>query len=302
MELKNDKHKLNFIIGTFFGFGEVLTGGNVAMHLLAYKLAERGHNVYIFTKPEYHHENIHSIQSKSGHNDKGVMIHEWEGFSFPLDKTIAIYDEITHGNIFNVLNVNRWILYNVDEHIENTWSESDTILNFGNFTNKKNIADLPLTVFDYKFDYLYDEMRERNGYCHILHKNTPHNADSILDSYNSTDIGDWKSRGAYNYLREEFNKYKYFLTFDRHSFYTIAAGLCGCIPIILNPEDIPPQLYRSTNPQQSVGIAYGIDDVQWAVSTLPYIRDHIKSLETLNNKTVDDFVSYWEDKTGVKKV
>ena len=62
MKLPNND-KLNFLVEVHVGFNDVLTGGVVAMHMLAYKLAERGHNVFIFCKPEYPHENITIIPS-----------------------------------------------------------------------------------------------------------------------------------------------------------------------------------------------------------------------------------------------
>ncbi len=48
------------------------------------------------------------------------------------------------------------------------------------------------------------------------------------------------------------------------------------------------------------GIAYGLDDIAWANKTIDFARDHLKELEIIDNKTVDDFISYWEKKTGLK--
>ena len=49
MILKNNDGKLNFLVGIHTPFSMALTGGVVAMHQLAYKIAERGHNVYTST-------------------------------------------------------------------------------------------------------------------------------------------------------------------------------------------------------------------------------------------------------------
>ena len=60
MNLENNG-KINFLIGIYTPFSRALTGGIVAMHKLAYELADRGHNVYIFCEPEYPHPNIKVI-------------------------------------------------------------------------------------------------------------------------------------------------------------------------------------------------------------------------------------------------
>ena len=46
--ISNDK--LTFVIDLNTTFGESLTGGLIALHYLAFLLAEEGHNVYIFSK------------------------------------------------------------------------------------------------------------------------------------------------------------------------------------------------------------------------------------------------------------
>jgi hypothetical protein len=60
-----------------------------------------------------------------------------------------------------------------------------------------------------------------------------------------------------------------------------------------------PTEYRINNPIQMYGIAYGLDDIAWANRTIDFARDHLKELEIIDNKTVDNFVSYWEKKTGI---
>jgi len=157
----------------------------------------------------------------------------------------------------------------------------------------------------------------RKGFCHLAHKNTPPNGHETFKTFNSFDLGEWKTSGAFDYLREQFNKYEYFLTYDQKSFFTLAATLCGCKAIILNPgpsfeqhqnafslsEDygkpMTPTEYRLKNPIQMYGIAYGLDDIGWANKTIGFSTDYLKELEIIDNKTVEDFVKFWEVKTGI---
>jgi len=61
MILKNEEGKLTFIVDTLCSIGLEHRGGSFAVHKLAYEIASRGHNVYVFNDPFYPHENISVI-------------------------------------------------------------------------------------------------------------------------------------------------------------------------------------------------------------------------------------------------
>jgi hypothetical protein len=311
-----DNDKLNFLVGVHVEFKDILTGGVVAMHMLAYKLAERGHNVFTFCEPEYKHPNITVIPSKGNIINNFETQWSWESFQYPIDKTISIYPQITRKNPYNTKHVSRWILYHTEYLIEEIFGENDVYFNYGNFKTFKNVPDRKLTVSNYYFDKLYVTNNEnRKGFCHLAHKNTPPNSDEIFKTFNSFDLNNWKTSGAFDYLREQFNKYEYFLTYDQKSFFTVAATLCGCKAIILNPgpsleiavnafteseeylKTYTPTEYRLNNPIQMFGIAYGFDDISWANKTLNLSTDYLKELEIIDDKTVDEFINFWIKKT-----
>jgi hypothetical protein len=295
--INNDK--LNFIISIFYTYGESLTGGHVALHMLAYKLAERGHNVYIFTKPEYPHKNIHVIPSKREVRDETTFYNSWDSFEYNQNNTISIYNEIMWWNPFNTQHVTRWIMYDTSKEIEDTWSESDVYFNYNNFKTYNKSCEKKLTVMDFHFDkFKITNEGSRKKYCHIFHKNTPENYKDILLKYNSDELSEWKTTGAFTFLGEKFNEYEYFLTFDRDTFLTTAATMCGCKSIILNPDkNINPFEFRNIKPYQRVGVAYGEDDVEWAEKTISFSDLSVKYLSEIQDKTVDDFVDFWIKKT-----
>lgn len=320
MTLNDDKDKLNFLVGIHSPFSLALTGGVVAMHRLAYKIAERGHNVYVFCKPEYPHENIRVIPSQLHKQDGFVNYWTWDMFTYPLDKTISILPQITRYNPYNTKHTVRWILYDTEWDIEKDYGVDDVYFNYGNFKTYKNVPENKLTVFNYYFDKLYKEnYGDRKGFCHMIHKHTPPNGESIFNELKSFSLNDWKLKGDYDYLREHFNKYEYFLTYDQKSFYTLAAGLCGCKSIILNPgrsyefspnahseskdydNILTPTEYRLKNPIQMFGVAYGWDDLSWANKTIDFVPNHLRELEKIDNKTVDNFIKYWENKIFQKQ-
>lgn len=314
----SDENKLNFLVGVHVNFARVLTGGVVAMHKLAHNLAKTGHNVFTFCEPEYPHENIRVIKSHGKKLNDDETEWSWESFQYPLNKTISIYPQIIRGNPYNTKHVSRWVLYHTEKFIEDQYGDEDVYFNYGNFKTYKTVPDRKLTVFNYYFDKLYITNKgSRKGFCHLSHKNTPPNGHEIFKTFDSFDLGQWKTSGAFDYLREQFNKYEYFLTYDQKSFFTLAATLCGCKSIVLNPgpsfeqgqnaftnsEDygktMTPTEYRLNNPIQMYGIAYGLDDISWANKTIELSTAHLKELEIIDNKTVTDFVRFWETKTGL---
>lgn len=315
INLPNDPGKINFVLGVYESFDELLTGGIVVMHKLAYMLAERGHNVFVFAKPEYPHENITRINSQKVKSHGFVNHYVWDGFDFLYGNTVSILPQVNRGNPFNTKHTVRWLLYDTEKELEAAYGEDDVYANFGNFKSYRDKPHIPLTVFDYKMDQLYvTNTGKRNGFCHMYHKNTPPGGELLMNILSSTNLTDWKDKGGYDYLREQLNNYEYMLTYDQKTFYTVAAGLCGCKAIILNagksyefaanartdsPEYkkiITPEQYREDNPLFKYGIAYGLNDIQWANNTIHLVTDHIKELEKYNRETVDKFVEYWENK------
>jgi hypothetical protein len=316
MKLANND-KLNFLVGIHVRFGEALTGGIVALHQLAYKLAKKGHNVYTFCKPEYPHENIQVIKSTETKLNDLESKYDWEMFSYPIDKTISIYPQITMGNPYNTKHVTRWILYHTEKGIEQNYGENDVYFNYGNFETFKNVEYRKLTVLNYNFEKLHvTNTGTRKGFCHLFHKNTPSDSKKIVEQFKSFDLKMWKTEGAFDFLREHFNKYEYFLTYDQKSFFTIAATLCGCKSIILNPgppsdikenaytlskeghKTLTPTEYRLNNPTQMFGVAYGLDDIGWANKTIGLSTEYLRELEIIDDKTVDDFIDFWKKRTN----
>lgn len=318
MIIPSEAGKLNFVLFVFTPFAKALTGGIVAMHKLANLLANKGHNVYIFCQPEYPHENIKIIPSTLITEEGFVQNYSWEGFSFPLHQTVSIYPQITRGNPFNTTHVSRWILYDTEWDIEQYYGTDDVYFTYGNFKtfNKKDYREL--TVFNYNFDKLYKTNDgNRKTFCHIIHKHTPPGGLEIFKTLNSEDLTDWRQRGEYDYLREKLNQYKYFLTYDQKSFYTLAAGLCGTQSVILNPgpsyefagnaysssedygQETTPTEYRLKNRIQMFGVAYGWDDIEWAEKTIEFVPNYLRELEKIDNKTVDNFINFWKNKLSV---
>ena len=117
-----------------------------------------------------------------------------------------------------------------------------------------------------------------------------------MNYFESFSLDDWKMRGNFQYMAEEFNEYEYFLTFDDKTFHTISAAMCGCKPIILKNNEQLPFEYRMKNQIQMVGVAYGMNDLEWAETTLGYVSEHVDMLIEKDKKTINDFINFWKNK------
>lgn len=297
MNLK-DNNKINFIIDLFLDMEQFISGGIIAMHKLAYELANEGHNVYIFCKPGYPHPNITQIPGEIKTLEGHRFISSHEPFSYPLGKTVSIYPEHSVGSRFNTIHNVRWIMYHTTLENENNFKENDYIFNYGSFKTLNIKEDGKLTVKDYNLDKFFIENNtNRKGYCFINQKQTPSNYQDIISEFSPIDITSYKNQTDLNLLRKEFNKYEYFITFDQKTYLTTAASLCGCKVIILNPnEDLTPIEYKLENPTKMFGIAYGIDDLQWAKDTIHLVRNYITQFKDKDKKTVRNFIKFWEEK------
>ena len=94
------------------------------------------------------------------------------------------------------------------------------------------------------------------------------------------------------------NSYEYMVTYDHASFYTIAAIMCGCKVIILNPNGnsyealesantgtdiLLPLEFRLNFPIFMFGVAYGWDDIQWANDTIDLVPPYIEKFKEYEN-------------------
>lgn len=278
---------MEFIFSIAVNFSQVYTGGVVVAHKICNELAKRGYKVTIFTDPEYPHPNIH-VEKNSDENNLN--------FEYDPNKTV-ILPSFNWKNNTEIKNVARWALYHIEKESTTNIDPDDEIFNFGTFDIPINKPQKKLTIFDYNRDILFNRNSNRKEkYCHILLKNNPPYAQEVIQYFNSFNLDDYKNRGCFNYLAEKFNQFEYFLTFDDKTFLTTAAALCGCKPIILKNNNIHPSEYRRNNPIQAVGVAYGIDDLNWVEKTIDFVPEHINYLQVQDNKTIDDFINFWENK------
>jgi hypothetical protein len=198
-----------------------------------------------------------------------------------LQKDIIIYPEIERGNPFGAKNVVRYILSK--SHLVNikggshsyTWGSNDFWLYFHDLfydnIKEKNI----LHIIHPKTQLYYDMKVLRDVESCFTYRKSPipkqkiHDDNSIEIHYNTPD----------SELVNIFNKCKKFYSYDTETYLNVLASLCGCESIIIPQEGKSKEEIIKNQPSFKYGIAYGLDDSQYAKDTQHLVKSHLENLE-----------------------
>jgi len=268
-------------------------GGHVVLHKLVKILCDLGQEVWVTCEPMF------GCDAKLINNIGAPNQKMWD-MSFVKDKKlVAVYPETIKGNEFHADHIARWILYHTKGEIEKTWYDTDEYFFYvDGFTTQKDRGSKNLNVIDPKLDVFFNRGLgdKREGYCHINKKKYP-KGEKMLEHLSSKDLTDFMKKGGFVYLAEELNKHEYFVTYDDATYHSIAAALCGCRSVILNPDPkITPDEYRKNYHMSVYGIAYGWNDLKHADMTRDMVKELMRKIERQSIKSVEEFVLFWKKK------
>jgi len=255
-------------------------GGVVVLHALSDVLAGLGENSYIYAESTFE-------------KNRAQLIHPSTNLSYDPDNTIVIYPEAiaNDGNPLNSKYVVRWLLYRTGIWTPGIFPETDLIYTLvdgyvqGLKTSYESTRRGNLFVLNSKFDTFYNKNLERSGECYIVKKGK----DKVLDkhSLNSVNIDEYIND---EYLAELFNTKEYFICYDPYCYHAQQAALCGCIPIVIPDEGVSKEEFIKNTPVNKYGIAYGMDDIEYAKSTIHLVKPHLQEIENEGIKSVKKFV------------
>lgn len=270
-----------------YGLFSIVDGGGVALYQLASVLDAAGMNVRI---SGHHGKNINKLFNK-------FYVKE----DFPIINAIVIYTEATIGNPLKAKKVVRWIMSEIGKIVPksyvDSWGQQDLVYFFN---SQPNLLDKeyykPLTTFYINPIYINLGGR-RSGTCYTLRKGDLNfmgvEGKKIIGPYfqpsKSLNIpigSGWFEIGRnFNNYLEKFNSCKFFISYDPLTFMSFIAALCGCISIVNPCEGMDKEMwlkntcfwpYLSKNGLNNIsGIAYGMNDVQHAIETLPFLRKQL---------------------------
>ena len=270
---------LNIIIATHMGGFNPLDGGTVAQFNLGKIIDELGYNVRMKTPNNY--------VAKTNIFDK---FYDPSFANFDDDNTVVIYCEGTIGNPLQSKKTVRWMLSELGRNVPVSFVKS-----------WDNIFKLLTSI--YINPILRNLELSRNGWCHTIRKIFFHKQGTV-DFFHPPDSLE-VTRSETNYL-QIFNQYEYFVSYDPLTFLSIIAALCGCISIVYPLKGVTKQDYYNTlcihqylteTKEDLYGVAYGngSDEIEWARSTLPLVKEQWNAFERYQKKTVESFLEDIED-------
>jgi hypothetical protein len=238
------------------------SGGVIALHRLAHNLALLGEDSFIYT-PNKRADWL------------GIQI-PWHGEIFDRDNATVIYPEIIIGNPLGIQRVVRWLL-NTPGVIggDGRYGDNDLVFKFAPYFQAPDESKVQgeLRAFDMQLDVFKDEGRARYGDCYLRRKGA---AKPLLDS-NGLMVDNYMSLGGHRYLNQVFNERERFISYDHACFISVQAALSGCLSIVI-PDGVTTE-WKTKFPYFKYGIAYGLNDIEWARETQGLVRDHLIELE-----------------------
>jgi len=255
-------------------------GGCVALHKLAHNIAELGEKCYIMT-------------SKKNPDYYGIQVTEAEAIQLCKEDAIAIYPEVTCGNPFKCKKVMRWILYHVRTYDKfGVYGVNDLIYKYA--SDFKLRFDRPhdgeLRAHELNLKTFTDRGLERKGECYLIKKgnNKEHNKHSPhairLDNYPA------RGEDANEYLATVFNQCERFISYDTATWLNVMAALCGCESIVVPDEGVTAEQFHNGYPYFKYGIAYGIEDLNYAILTQHLVLPELLKIESETLKETKAFI------------
>lgn len=264
-------------------------GGCVALHKLAHNIALLGEHSYIMT-------------SAKNPNYLGIQVDESQAAELAKEDAIVIYPEVIIGNPLNAKHVMRWILYYVRQYGDyGLFGADDLIYKYAPIYTLRQEQPVhgELRAMELNLDLFIDRGEERDGSCFLYkkqgHKANIHPADSIfIDSY--------RDRGGNEYLADIFNYCERFYAYDDATWISIMAALCGCESIVVPDNGMTAEQWHNGFPYFKYGIAYGLDDLEYAKSTAYLVKEHLLSLEKESLELTAQFIADSYSKLGLIKI
>lgn len=278
-------------------------GGVIALHKLCSTLLAQGHTAAIWPSHKPHISELDSFRKfkKFRRWYLETLPKIWSGrlnikspYNLPIAKqcdvknAIVIYPETIDGNPLNARKVVRWFLNKPGALTGRIVFGADELFFYYNThfndwkLNPDKLRHLWVTEV-MSAVYKNKNNRKREGTCYMVRKGV----NRILDQH---DPGAIKVDGlSHREMAEVFNRCKYFISYDLYTMYSRYAAMCGCIPIVVPEPGMTKEQWRPLE-ENRYGIAYGWDDIPWAVETREKLLEILANSEFLTNKSVEDFV------------
>jgi hypothetical protein len=259
-------------------------GGAIVLHKLCHILNNLGYDASLYSTIKLNGQLDYFVLNENFNTKLATNIDS--------QNDIVIYPEIESFNPLGCNNVVRYILntYHLPSkgsNVMSTWDEKDYWLYFHNLFYDNIKEPNFLHIIDTKLDLFKDYGLERKiDACFTFRKKTNekntlniiHPQDAIEIPYNIPD----------KELANIFNICKRFYSYDTETYLNVLAAQCGCESVIVPYKDVTKESIINNQPSFKYGLAYGLDDLEYANSTRHLLREYLNNLENeqINNTKI----------------
>lgn len=205
-----------------------------------------------------------------------------------LKDAIVVYPEIVNGNPLLASKIVRWFLHKPGFHTGTVNYGSNELYFFYNeaFNDESinPVKDSKLSILDLKREiYKITNSGKRSGTCYMIRKGR--DRPLIHDLHDSIKVDGM----SHESLARIFNEREFFYCYDLYTLYSVYAAMCGCKSIVVPMDGLSAQQWRPDE-RDRYGIAYGLDDLDYAAKTRQKMLQFLDELETSSERSVTHFM------------
>lgn len=203
--------------------------------------------------------------------------------------SIVVYPEIVVGNPLNAERVVRWLLHKpgFNNGGKIAFGGNDLFFYYDKAFDDSRFNHNPenlLHIISQRKDiYNVTNNEKREGTSYLLRKG---NKRRIVHDITHSILIDGMSHEE---TAKIFNQTEFCISYDTYTMYAVYAIMCGCIPIIIPEEGISKEEWQPIE-ENRYGMAYGFDDIEWAIETRPLLLERLEKQERESNESVKRFV------------
>jgi hypothetical protein len=217
---------------------------------------------------------------------------------------VAVYPEVVSHNPLNAEHVVRWILYYPGINggpKAHQYSPDDLIACYwAQYCHEFDVAKFqlaPLELVDYYWDFHLQlpkvEQRigtivfsagKKNWAGHVREEPPP----QLPGISSPTDMS--RLVGKRERL-EQFSRAEMFVSYDMATFRNVEAAMCGAISVVVPLPGVTAEQWRADSGIEfQYGIAYGLDDIPYARSTMHLVLPHLRAQAAKHDASLLKFV------------
>ncbi|MHA3980229.1 hypothetical protein ACW9UR_21370 [Halovulum sp. GXIMD14794] len=179
----------------------------------------------------------------------------------------------------------RWLLFQPTARAAETFAKDEMFFCANPMFDRLELTGGAQPLFVWTRDPVYrnENAPTRSGACYIVRKGG--------DKPRLPETSGGKKIDGLNHreVARIFNESEVFYSYDEATFYSVYAALCGCVSVVVPGQYSSREEWIKALPLAKFGVAYGIDDIAHAKSTMHLVEGLLREEEEKGVESVRQF-------------